>query len=451
MQLEQRKRLFDFISNFVIWIFECATFGFVWYQNYSRVFYVRGNYAIIMMYGLFIFFITKNVNGYNSSYIRVSDRIISHLIAIFTSGVIGYIFICIAWRDYVSLIPAGSMVLAEMAFTVLWLFLTGSLSRKLFPPRRVALVYGSYPPEHFLIKLRNKTDRYEISQVMDINGDRREIREKVLSSEGVILYDLPAEERNELMKYCYQESVRTYVVPKISDIILEGSERLYLLDTPLYFSNNAGLSPVERFVKRFFDIVVSLIGIVIASPFMLIIALFVKCYDKGPVFYRQERLTRDGRVFRIMKFRSMTVDAEVDGAQLAKKEDQRITPVGRVIRTIHFDELPQLFNVLKGDMSMVGPRPERPEIFEKYQQTIPEFPFRLKVKAGMTGYAQVYGRYNTAPIDKLKLDLTYIQDFSYWLDLKLLLLTVRLIFLKEYAEGVEGEEASEQKKTGGEK
>ena len=437
---EQRKRLFDFITNFVIWLCECASFAFLWYKNYGRVFWVRGNYAIIMMYGLFIFFVTKSVNGYNSSYMRVSDRIISHLIAIVTSGVIGYIFICIAVRDYVPVWPNVCMALVQFAFALLWLLLMGALQVRLFPPRRIALIYGSYPPERFLSKLRDKADKYEVALVLDIRDGMEKVTESITQFEGVVLYDLPAEERNELMKYCYKASLRAYVVPKISDILLEGSERLYLIDTPLYLSKNTGLGPDERFVKRLADIVISLLGIVIASPFMLIIAICVKCYDRGPVFYKQTRLTRDGKTFSMMKFRSMTVDAEEDGAQLATKEDSRITPVGRVIRNIHFDELPQLFNVLKGDMSMVGPRPERPEIFAAYEKTIPEFPFRLRVKAGMTGYAQVYGRYNTAPIDKLKLDLTYIQEYSYWLDIKLLLLTVRLIFLKEYAEGVDPED-----------
>ena len=214
-----------------------------------------------------------------------------------------------------------------------------------------------------------------------------------------------------------------------------------------------GLTVDQRFVKRFVDIVVSAIGIVITSPLMLIIALIIKLYDKGPVFYRQIRLTRGGKMFMIYKFRSMKIDAEVEGAQLANKNDSRVTPVGKVLRNLHLDELPQLFNVFVGDMSMVGPRPERPEIFLKYEESIPEFDFRLKVKAGLTGYAQVYGKYNTTPIDKLKLDLTYIQQYSCWLDIKLMLLTFRIIFRKESSEGVEdgqttalGSDASKSRK-----
>ena len=198
-----------------------------------------------------------------------------------------------------------------------------------------------------------------------------------------------------------------------------------------------GLTAGQAIIKRSIDIIVAVTGIIISSPIMLICAAAVKCYDRGPVFYRQERLTLHGRVFRIFKFRSMCVDSEKNGARLASKNDSRITPVGKVLRNLHFDELPQLFNVLKGDMSIVGPRPERKAILREYQREIPEFYYRLKVKAGLTGYAQVYGKYNTTPYDKLKLDLFYIENYSVLLDLKLMLMTFKILFQKETSEGVE--------------
>ena len=178
--------------------------------------------------------------------------------------------------------------------------------------------------------------------------------------------------------------------------------------------------------------------LLVASPIMLLIALAVKIHDGGTVIYKQTRLTMGGRQFYVYKFRSMRMDAEKDGvARLASEEDDRITPVGKVIRMTRMDELPQLINVLKGDMSLVGPRPERPEIAEEYETWLPQFKSRLKVKAGLTGYAQIYGKYNTTPYDKLKLDLTYIQNYSFLLDLKLLLLTAKILFMKESTEGIE--------------
>lgn len=275
--------------------------------------------------------------------------------------------------------------------------------------------------------------------------------------EGVIIWDLPSSIRNRYLKYCFDHSIRCYMSPKISDIILIGTTRIHLFDTPLLMSRNHGLSVEERAGKRILDIIVSGIGIVLTSPLMILIAICVKAYDRGPVFYLQDRLTYKGKEFKICKFRSMCVDSEKQGARLASKNDSRITPVGKVLRNLHLDELPQLFNVFKGDMSLVGPRPERRVIMDEYEKEIPEFHYRLKVKAGLTGYAQVYGKYNTTPYDKLKLDLFYIENYSLLLDIKLLFMTVKIFFQKEVSEGVEdtqinalkdsGENAPEEKRS----
>lgn len=197
-------------------------------------------------------------------------------------------------------------------------------------------------------------------------------------------------------------------------------------------------SPEYLFIKRLIDVVASATAIVILSPFMLLTAALIKVYDHGPVLYKQVRLTKDGKRFEILKFRSMKVDAEKDGvARLASENDDRITPVGKVIRAIRFDELPQLFNILRGDMTIVGPRPERPEIAAQYEEDLPAFSLRLQVKAGLTGYAQVYGRYNTEPQDKLKMDLMYINHMCLSEDFKLIFATIRILFLKDSTQGIE--------------
>ena len=193
----------------------------------------------------------------------------------------------------------------------------------------------------------------------------------------------------------------------------------------------------QQIRKRIFDVVVSAILLILLSPLSLIIALLIKQEDGGEIFYKQPRITKDGKEFMIYKFRSMREDAESDGPRLARKEDVRVTKVGSVIRNLHFDEIPQLWNVLKGDMSLVGPRPERQIFIEEYKKVLPEFESRLKVKAGITGYAQVYGKYNSNPYDKLKMDLLYITHYSIFLDIRLLIQTVRILFQKESAEGVE--------------
>ena len=255
--------------------------------------------------------------------------------------------------------------------------------------------------------------------------------------EALILCDIPSHERNLFLKFCFDSSIRCYITPKLSDIILSAATDIYLFDSPLKLARNMGLTFEQRFLKRSIDIICSIIILIVFSPVFLISALIIKLYDRGAVLYSQERLTQNGKIFRILKFRSMVENSENDGARLAMQGDSRITPYGVFLRRLHLDELPQIFNILKGEMSFVGPRPERAEIQEEYEKDIPEFHYRLKVKAGLTGYAQVYGRYNTTPYDKLKLDMTYIENYSVLLDIKLILLTVKVLFSKENTEGVE--------------
>ena len=217
---------------------------------------------------------------------------------------------------------------------------------------------------------------------------------------------------------------------------------LNLFDSPLLLSrNNQGLQIEQEIMKRIIDIVGSLIGIVITIPIFLIVGICIKMTDGGPVIYQQTRLTKNGKKFQIYKFRTMVQNAEADGkARLASEGDPRILPIGRVLRATRLDELPQIYNILKGDMSIVGPRPERPELAAELEKEIPEFSFRLQVKAGLTGYAQVYGKYNTTPYDKLKLDLTYIRNYSVLEDLKLIIMTPKIMLMKESTEGVKEEQ-----------
>lgn len=200
-------------------------------------------------------------------------------------------------------------------------------------------------------------------------------------------------------------------------------------------SRNRGLTLEQRILKRTMDIVISAIAIIITSPIMFICAVAIKLDDGGPILFKQNRITINGKIFNVLKFRSMIVDADKDGAKKAVSDDDRITRVGKVIRACRMDELPQLFNILRGDMSLVGPRPERIENVYEYSQKHPEFELRHRVKGGLTGFAQLYGKYNTSPEDKLHMDLIYIETYSLLLDIKLLILTVKVLFMRESTEG----------------
>ena len=226
-------------------------------------------------------------------------------------------------------------------------------------------------------------------------------------------------------------------MPSITDMLIASGEILHIVDTPIIKVNKFGPNQAERIVKRFIDIIGSLILIIIASPIMLVTAIAIKVNDHGDVFFKQARLTKDGKSFEMIKFRSMIMNAESKtGAVLAKQNDDRITSVGKVIRKFRIDELPQLFNILKGEMSFVGPRPERIEMYDEITKTMPEFDYRLCVKAGLTGYAQIYGKYNTELRDKLLLDLYYIEKYSLVEDIKLIILTLKVIFKSDSTEGV---------------
>ena len=318
---------------------------------------------------------------------------------------------------------------------------------KAFPPREILIIHGERPIDDIVMKFETRKDKYRIKKCMNILEGMEAVKAEIGNGYGaVVLWDISAVDRNALLKYCYSLSVRVYMMPKITDVLIRGADQLHLFDTPIYLTREYSLKVGQRVAKRSIDLFCSILLLIIASPFMLITAVAIKLYDGGPVLYKQIRCTRDRKEFYILKFRSMRVDAEKDGvARLAAKNDSRITPVGKFIRATRIDELPQLLNILKGEMSFIGPRPERPEIIDQYMEEMPEFAFRMKVKAGLAGYAQVYGKYNTTPYDKLKLDLTYIEQYSVWLDIKLMLLTLKILIKPESTEGVEQDQTTAMK------
>lgn len=438
---EQYKHLLNYCANFITIFAEGALFAHIWYEYYSDIifmpFWRRGNWAVVGLYVLIIFFFTKVFGGYQIGYRRIMDISLSHVLAISLSGIISYLQICMIGRDYMNPKPVIMMVVAEIVFILPWIYIVRKFYARLYPPRKMLVIYGDYSPNGFIRKINTRKDKYDVCASVSYTVGCEKLCQLILKYEAVVLCDVPADARNQVTKYCYRKSIRTYVTPKISDIMLTAADDIHLFDTPLLLCRNYGLNIEQRFFKRFFDIVLSILAIIISSPIMILISLCIKLYDGGPIFYKQERLTKDGKSFMMIKFRSMRMDSEKDGVRLAMKEDKRVTPVGKVIRRIHFDEIPQVFNVLKGDMTMVGPRPERKEIHDQYAEKIPEFDFRLKVKAGLTGYAQVYGKYNTTPYDKLKLDLTYIENYSILMDIKIMLLTFKVLFQRENTEGVD--------------
>ncbi len=455
-RFESLKKVIVLWLSYVGLLFQTAVYAYIWLEYYYpiisrftlRLKYERnGHLGIFAIYFVLLYFFTSTYGGLKIGYLKSLDLFLSQVFSLLFVNVLTYFQLSLMNNWWLKPDYFLMATVVQLLFAAVWSNICNLFYRKVFPPRDLLLVYGERPIEDIMQKFASRKDKYNIVKCINIKEGMAAVEKEAEKKYGaVVLWDIPTEERNKLLKFCYSRSVRVYMMPKIPDVLIKGSDQLHLFDTPILLTREYALTVEQRIAKRVIDIVCALILVVITSPFMLITAICIKCYDGGPVLYKQVRCTMGGRKFKIMKFRSMRVDAEKDGvARLASKNDSRITPVGRFIRAVRIDELPQLFNILAGDMSFIGPRPERPEIIEQYVEEMPEFVFRMKVKAGLAGYAQVYGKYNTTPYDKLKLDLSYIENYSVWMDLRLMLLTLKILFRAESTEGVDSTQTTAMK------
>ena len=452
-QLEAFKKLILLGLSAVGLILQIAIYRYFYYEYFMypiRVrlpLYNKGHILLILIYAVLLVLLNKMYGGMKIGYYRNAEVIFSQIFALLAVNVITYFQNSVMSMYLLQVGPIAFMTVLQAASAVLWTVVATFIYKNIFAPRKLLVVHGERPVDDILQKFASRKDKYSVEKCINIaEGVGAICLEATEKYDAVVIWDIDVETRNEIMKFCYGKNIRVYVMPHISDVILKGSDMLNLFDTPIFLTREYVLTMDQRFFKRMIDLVCALILAVVTSPIMLVTAILVKAYDGGPVLYKQVRVTKDDKEFKIMKFRSMRVDAEKDGvARLASKNDSRITPIGKFIRKVRIDELPQLFNIIKGDMSFIGPRPERPEIIKQYLEEMPEFAFRTKVKAGLAGYAQVYGKYNTTPYDKLKLDLTYIENYSLWMDIKLMLLTLKILFSAESTEGVDSKQVTAMK------
>ncbi len=428
---DQYKHLISFFSAVILLGMLTSQFAGIWYNDYLDVlalpFYRRGHWAVIGIYAVVTFLFFRVYNAFRVGYLQKTDALISQVLAVCCSNAVTYLQLSVILRAFADPAPLIRLTSQEFVIVVCWTFLAQKIYFFLYPPRKLIIVYNTPSAAALVMKMSYRVDKYMICESVSAKTDYKIMTEKIMKYDGVIICDLPEALRNELVKFCFAEKLRAYIVPEISDIIIRGADDLRLFDTPLLLCRNYGLTVEQKFLKRLFDLLFCVIALIPALPVMGICALAVKLCDGGKIFYQQKRLTENGREFMLYKFRSMIPDAEQHGAQLAEENDTRITPVGRILRKFRLDELPQLFNILRGDMSVVGPRPERPELCTEYEKQFPEFRFRLRVKAGLTGYAQVTGVYDTAPHDKLKMDLMYIENYSLLKDIQIILMTIKIM------------------------
>lgn len=439
------RYLYRFICAVIMVLLSTSSFAYVWI-NFVRVNNQTGHLTglgnIMMALGIYTFMfiiIGKWLNAFKIGVERKAKMVASVVMTVFVTDAIE-LFVSLAitgqfrfffhflWR-YIVLALCQSIVLVLLVVIMIVIY------RKIVPPLSVIEIVGKHN-NNLARSLNGIKYKYSIKETVPYTDPGLE--EKIKLYDAVLINDIPAEGHNIILKKCFEENKRVYTVPKISDIIIKSSDSINLVDTPLFLCRNLGINGWQLAVKRFADVFLSSIALIILSPVFLVTALAIKLEDGGPVFFRQDRVTLNDRRFMILKFRSMIVDAEKDGRpHPAGENDDRITKVGKIIRACRVDELPQLINIIKGDMSIVGPRPERWEHVEKYKKEIPEFSYRCKVKGGLTGYAQVYGKYNTAALDKLKLDLLYITNYSLSLDVQIIFETIKILFIKDSTEGFE--------------
>lgn len=428
-------------------------FAICWYMYYAKricsPFYSKGNLLMIVLFGFLYVIFGRIYDAFSVSMQRISELIYGQFLASAMSDVIMYMVIWLLSKKLPNILPGLAAFAGQFVIVAAWSFLSHKWYFSTFPPRDTAVIYDTRQGLDSLIGKYGLDKKYNVV----LTASAKNCIEDLSMLDGidtVFMSGIHSHDRNIILKYCIANDINSFVIPRVGDTIMAGAHRMHMFHLLMLRVGRSGTSPEYFLIKRITDILVSLVALILLSPIFIVTSIAIKLTDRGPIFYKQVRLTKDGRAFNILKFRSMRVDAEKDGiARLSTgKNDSRVTPVGKIIRACRIDELPQIFNILGGSMTLVGPRAERPEIHNKYCDEMPEFALRLQAKAGLTGYAQIYGKYNTTPYDKLIMDLMYIAHPSIFEDLKIMLATIKVLFIPESTEGVaEGAVTAEDNNT----
>lgn len=452
---QQKRQALKTLLGMVQTVANGGLFALMWYAFYKKKMYIfpffaKGDIIVILLYTAIYLTFARLYGGFDITFHSTGELTYSHTVAAVLSCGIMYLVTALLMRAVPSVLPMLGMVTASILLGWLWAFASRRLTGKLLAARPMLLIYDNAEAREdgeaiirslpSVFRLVDSVSTKEGAEKLYRMMEEKKIR-------AVMLCGIPSSLRNDLVKYCIDHNVESYVRPNIGDFLIKGAQSLQLDNLPVLLCHRSSPSIWYLAVKRLADILLSLAALVLFSPIMLITAILIKAYDHGPVLYKQVRLTKDRKEFYVYKFRSMKVDAEKDGvARLAQTNDDRITPVGKVIRMLRIDEMPQLFCILRGDMTIVGPRPERPQIAAQYEKEMPEFALRLQAKAGLTGLAQVYGKYNTTPYNKLQMDLQYIGSMGIVTDLKIIFATVKILFMPESTEGVAQGQVTAEKK-----
>lgn len=415
-------------------------FAWGWFNYYAQhialPFYDRGNWVVVALYAVLYMIFGRVYGGFWISLNRISESVYSQALAVMMTSGIMYVVTFLLERQLPNIWPVIAAFAVQLVLSGLWSMAAHVAYYILFPATKTIIVYDERQGMEKLIQEYGFEKKFTVIKTLTVEQCIANI-DLLRNSQTVFVSGVHSHERNVILKYCVEHGIMMYLVPRIGDVLMSGAQQMHMFHLPMLRVGRYNPSPWHTIAKRTFDVVSAGALFLVISPLMLITAIAIKT-DGGPVFYKQRRLTQDGKEFDVLKFRSMRVDAEKDGvARLSTGDkDDRITKVGHFIRKVRIDELPQLLNIIGGSMSVVGPRPERPEIASQYVKEMPEFSLRLQAKAGLTGYAQVYGKYNTTPYDKLQMDLMYISNPSFWEDLRIIFATIKILFVPESTEGV---------------
>ena len=417
-------------------------FTLVWLLYYIRMVLMypsvyRAGGIIVMFVVLYAFF-GRAYEAFLVSLKRVSDMFYAQALSILFADGFMFLVMWLMSNRFPDLPPAVGTLAVQIVLSALWCRGANRWYYAHYARQKTGVIFDMRRDVEDMFGQYNMEQKFNVQFTCPVEEclNRLEMLDDLTS---VFLCGVHSHERNIILKYCVANGIVVYIIPRVGDVIMSGAKKIHMLHLPMLRVDRYNPPPEHLLAKRALDILMSIFLLVLTSPVLLVTAVLIKLEDGGSILYRQTRLTKDGREFSMLKFRSMVESAEWDGvARLSTGEsDPRITKIGRVLRSHRIDELPQLFNVLGGSMSLVGPRPERPEIAAEYEKEMPEFALRLQARAGITGYAQVYGKYNTSPYDKLQMDLMYISRPSLIEDLKILFATFQIIFQKESTEGVQ--------------
>ncbi|MCL2819437.1 MAG: exopolysaccharide biosynthesis polyprenyl glycosylphosphotransferase [Oscillospiraceae bacterium] len=439
---QETGSLILFLSKAVLLATVLAVYFFGQRFLYAEpLFFFWGYNVILLLYTAIIYLMSRIYTAFNFGNVTLQEIILSWILCLVSVNIFQYFILSLL---ALGLLPVYGIIVITIVQIALVIPITAFINKLFFrlnPAHKAAIIYGSAEKlDEYCSIVTMQRNKFRVDHVVSENAETKRLLDVIDRAESVFFLNMEEKKQDWLFEYCYLHNKHTYILPTFSSILINTASTLWLSNTPVFSLKSPEPDMSTRIIKRFMDILISLIGIIISGVFMVGIWLTVRLYDNHPAIYKQVRVTKGGKPFTLYKFRSMRPNAEDDGVpRLAAMDDDRITPFGRFIRKTRLDELPQLFNVLSGSMSIVGPRPERPEIAKQYEEIYPNFAFRTKVKAGITGFAQVYGRYNTSPEEKLFLDIMYIETFSILEDTKLMLQTVKVLFQNSSTEGIEGD------------